>query len=86
MVAFVNYLFRIPRMVFLLSLIALACLPVALSSLVRDANIGLLLPLTLVGALLAWALANWQVHRTSVGIILLFLAPLALFVQVGQMG
>ncbi len=86
MEAFVNYLFRLPRMILLLSLIALACLPIALSNLVRDASASLLLPVTLFGALLAWGLAKWHLRKISVEIILLFLGPLALFVRIGQLG
>ncbi len=83
----ISRLFRVPRMFLLFfSLVALVCLPIALSSLVHDASIGLLLPLTLLGALLAWGLAQWKVRGLSSGIILLFLGPLVLFIRMGQMG
>ena len=52
----------------MLSLTALACLPIALSKLVRDAGVSLLLPLTFFGAVLAWALAGWGVRKLSSGI------------------
>ena len=83
--AILKRLFHIPEMIVLLSLIALACLPLALSNLVRDAGVSLLLPLTLLGALLAWALAKWRIRRLSSGIILLIAGPLALCVRIGQL-
>ena len=45
--------FRIQDLILGLSLMALACLPLALSEIVRDAGVSLLLPLTLIGAGLA---------------------------------
>jgi len=85
MEAFVIYLFRVPRMILLLSLAALACLPVTLYNLVRDLNLGLLLPPTLAGMLLAWSLAHWRVHRISAGIALLFTGPLLISMHIGQL-
>jgi hypothetical protein len=79
-------LFHFQEMILLLSLTALACLPIALSNLVRDASISLLLPITLIGTFLAWLLARWKVQKRSSGIILLFLGPLSLFIRIGQLG
>ncbi len=79
-------LFHIPEMIIVLSLMALACLPVALSNLVRDAGVTLLLPLTLLGALLAWALTTRNVKKFSSLIILLGIGPLAIFIRIGRMG
>jgi transglutaminase-like putative cysteine protease len=79
-------LFHFQEMILMLSLIALACLPISLSELVRDAGLSLLLPVTLIGTLLTWALANWKVRKLSSEIILLFLGPLALYIRIGQMG
>ena len=79
-------LFHFQEMILVLSLVALACLPIALSELIRDAGLSLLLPITLFGVILVWALAGWGVRKLSSGIILLFLGPLALFVRIGQLG
>ena len=79
-------LFHFQEMILLLSLATLACLPIALSNLVRDASITLLLPIMLIGVLLAWLLAGSKVQDRSAGIILLFLGPLSLFVRIGQLG
>ncbi len=79
-------LFHFQEMILLLSLTALACLPIALSNLVRDASIGLLLPITLIGTMIAWLLAGANIQNRSAGIILLFLGPLALFMRIGHLG
>jgi transglutaminase-like putative cysteine protease len=79
-------IFHIPEMIIVLSLTALACLPLALSNLVRDAGVTLLLPLTLIGALLAWALTTLNVKKISSLIILLGIGPLVLYLRIGQMG
>ena len=79
-------LFHFREMIFLLWLMALACLPIALSDLVRDAGLSLLLPLTLSGAILAWALAGLGVRKSLSGFALLLLGPLVLCVRIGQMG
>jgi transglutaminase-like putative cysteine protease len=79
-------LFHIPEMIILLSLIALACLPIALSNLVRDAGLSLLLPFTLSGTLLAWLLTAQNVRKTSSLIVLLGVGPLILFMRIGQLG
>ena len=78
--------FRIQDLILGHSLMALACLPLALSEIVRDAGVSLLLPLTLVGAGLAWLLAGWGVRRLFSGFVLLILGPLTLVVRIGQMG
>ena len=79
-------IFHIPEMIIILSLAALACLPLALGNLVRDAGVTLLLPLTLAGALLAWALTTLNVKKISSLIILLGIGPLVLYLRIGQMG
>jgi transglutaminase-like putative cysteine protease len=84
--AILRRLFHFREMILLLSLAALACLPVALSKIVRDAGLSLLLPLTLIGVLLAWALAVQGVRNYSSACILLILGPLALYVRIGQIG
>ena len=53
---FIRY-FHLQELIFVLSLMALACLPIALSELIRGAGTSLLLPLTLYGSILAWASA-----------------------------
>lgn len=73
-------------MIFLLSLMALACLPIALSDIVRDAGISLLLPLTLSGMILAWALAGLGARKLSSAVILLFLGPLTLYLRISRLG
>ena len=70
----------------MLSLMALACLPIALSDLVRDAGISLLLPLTLSGMILAWALAGLGARKLSSAVILLFLGPLTLYLRISRLG
>jgi len=79
-------LFHFQEMILILTLSALACLPLALSALVRDASVSLLLPLTLLGALLAWGLAQRNVRAFSSGIVLLVIGPLTLYIRIGQMG
>ena len=79
-------LLRPQGIIFILSLAALICLPIATSDLVRDAGMSLLLPITVIGILLAWSLAYWRVRIESSAFILLFLGPLALFIRIGQMG
>ena len=76
---------RMQDLTFGLSLLALICLPIALSEIVRDAGVSLLLPLTLIGAVLAWALAGWGVRKLFSGLILLLLGPLVLYVRIGQL-
>ncbi|MBC7877248.1 MAG: transglutaminase domain-containing protein [Anaerolineales bacterium] len=79
-------LFHFQEMILVLSLMALACLPSALSEIVRDAGVSLLIPLTLIGALIAWALATRNIDKTLSLFILVILGPLALYVRIGQMG
>jgi transglutaminase-like putative cysteine protease len=78
-------LFHFQEIIFLLTLMALVCLPIALSELVRDAVMSLLLPLTIFGAILAWALAIFGVRKSLSGFVLLILMPLALYVRISQM-
>ena len=73
MQAIFKRLFRIQEMILLLSLTALACLPIALSELVRDAGLSLLLPITLIGVILAWALAG--LGRAKIIIRIYFIVP-----------
>jgi hypothetical protein len=86
MQAIFKRIFHFQEMLLLLSLAALACLPIALSNLVRDASISLLLPVTLLGAFLAWTLARREMRPSSWRIILFFFGPLILFLYIGQMG
>ena len=79
-------LFHFREMILILTLSALACLPLALSALVRDASLSLLLPLTLLGALLAWGLAQLNARGLASAIVLLVIGPLALYVRIGQLG
>jgi hypothetical protein len=78
-------LLHFQEIILILALTALACLPVALSELVRDAGLSLLLPITIIGTALTWALTNWNVRKLSSGLILLFVGPLALYIRIGQM-
>ena len=80
----IRRVFHIKEMIFVFSLTALACLPLALRDLVRDAGVSLLMPLTLLGAILAWAFANWNVRRSIAVYSLAVLGPLALAVRIGQ--
>jgi transglutaminase-like putative cysteine protease len=79
-------LFHIQEMTFVLTLTALACLPIALSELIRDAGMSLLLPVTLFGAMLAWAFAGWRARKLLSALVLLTIGPLALYIRIGQMG
>jgi transglutaminase-like putative cysteine protease len=79
-------IFHFQEMLLLLSLAALACLPMALSNLVRDASLSLLLPVTLIGTWLAWLLARQNIRNSSTGILLFFFGPLTLFIYIGQLG
>jgi len=76
-------LFRIRGVNFLLSLMALACLPLALTNLLRGVDFNLLLPITLLGVFIALALSISKVKGISAGIILLGLGPLALIIRIG---
>ncbi len=86
MAALFKRLFHFHEMILLLSLAVLACVPIALSNLVRDAIISLLLPVTLLGMLLASALAKTGTRKFASGIILLLFGPLSLFVRIGHLG
>lgn len=86
MQAIFKRIFHFQEMLLLLSLSALACLPIALSNLVRDASVSLLLPVTLIGAFLAWTLTRGQMRASSWRILLFFFGPLILFMYIGQMG
>jgi transglutaminase-like putative cysteine protease len=79
-------IFHIPEMIIVLTLMALACLPLALSNIVRDAGVSLLLPLTLSAALVTWALANRKVRTISSLLLLLGVGPLILFIRISQTG
>ncbi len=79
-------LFQIHELILLLSLLALACLPIGLRGLVRDAGLSLLLPITLIGTLLTRQLTAWNVRKLFSGFALLILGPLVLYLRIGQMG
>jgi hypothetical protein len=70
----------------LLTLIALCCLPVALSTTVRDAALSLFLPITLFGAMFTWELAKTSINQVWLRIIILIICPIALFLRVGHLG
>lgn len=78
-------LFRVQEATLLLSLTALACLPLALSNLVRDAALSMLLPITALGWLIARGLSTSNARKIPAGIILLGLGPLALIIRIGGM-
>jgi hypothetical protein len=71
---------------FLLALTAAGCLPLALIKTLRDADLNLLLPITLLGMILAWRLGASKVRKLSAGILLLGVGPLSLTVHIGGMG
>jgi transglutaminase-like putative cysteine protease len=74
------------EMILMLALTALVCLPIALTELVGDAGLSLLLlPITIIGTLLTWALTNWNARKLSSGLILLFVGPLAIYIRIGQL-
>lgn len=78
-------LFHLQEMILVLSLIALACLPIALGKQVRDAGVSLLLPLTLIGAILSWLLIVWNVRKLLSGFALLILGPMVLYIRIGRL-
>jgi transglutaminase-like putative cysteine protease len=79
-------LFHIQGITLVLALMALACLPIALNKLVRDAGMSLLLPLTVFGMILAWMLRGLKVRKYLSGFVLLILGPMVLYARIGQMG
>jgi len=83
--AILKRLFHFQGIILMLALAALVCLPTALNELVRDAGVSLLLPITIIGTLLAWALTNWNAQKLSSGLTLFFVGPLALYIRIGQM-
>ena len=84
--AFFKRILQLRELILILSLVELACLPIALSELIRDAGMSLLLPITLCGAVLAWALTSRGVRESLSGFALLILGPLALYIRIGQAG
>ncbi len=76
-------LFQIRGASFLLSLAVLACLPLALTNLLRGVDLKLLLPITLLGTFIALGLSIAKVKRISAGIIFLVFGPAALIVRIG---
>ena len=76
-------LFQIRSASLLLSLAVLACLPLALTNLLRGVDLKLLLPITLLGIFIALGLSIAKVKRMSAGIILLLFGPVALTVRIG---
>lgn len=76
-------LFRIHGVNFFLSLWMLSCLPWALSDLLRGVDLGLFLPITLLGILIALGVNTAYVKKSSAGVILLGIGPLILIIRVG---
>ncbi len=72
--------------ILLLTLTALACLPISLGKVVRDAASSLLLPVTIVAVLLAFGLASVNIKNTPAGFILIVCGPLVLFIRIAQIG
>lgn len=70
---------------FLLALTAVGCLPLALIKTLRDADLSLLLLISLSGVILAWGLGASKVRKLSAGILLLGFGPLSLTVYIGGM-
>jgi hypothetical protein len=79
-------LFTRENSIFLLTLTALVCLPVALLKVIRDAAATLLLPVTILSAVLAFGLASASIKKNWAAFILLACGPLLLFIRVAQMG
>ncbi len=72
--------------ILLLTLTSLVCLPFALREAVRDAASSLLLPVTILAALLAFGLASLNINRRWAAFILLVCGPLILFTRIAHMG
>ena len=72
--------------ILLLMLTALACLPISLGKIVRDATSSLLLPVTILAGLLAFVLASVNIKNTRAGFILIGSGPLMLFIRIAEIG
>ncbi|HEY6074464.1 MAG TPA: hypothetical protein VIV15_14015, partial [Anaerolineales bacterium] len=68
-----------------LTLAALACLPLAARRLLPDAGVSLLLPVTLIGGLLAWAVTSLRAGDRWKRFLLAGIAPALLVVYVGRL-
>lgn len=77
--------FHLREMMFLLSLCAVMCLPIALQDILRDANVNLLVPVALLGMLFASFIAFWNLNKVLTSFLLLTLSPLTLFIHLGRM-
>ncbi len=83
--SFLKGLIRIQETGVLLSVITLACLPLALINTLSGVDLNLLLPITLFGAFIALWLSKSKVKRISAGVILLGFGPLVLIIRIGGM-
>ncbi len=72
--------------ILLLMLTALACLPISLGKIVRDATSSLLLPVTILAGLLAFVLASVNIKNTRAGFILIGGGPLMLLIRIAEIG
>ena len=84
--ALLKRIFTRQGIMLLLTMTALCCLPIALSGTVRDAAISLLLPATLLSALIAWGLGLARANKVLAGFIMILAGPLLLYIRVGQLG
>ena len=76
-------IFRIQDAGILLSIVMLACLPWALTNLLRGVDLSLLLPITVFGTFIAMGMSTSKIKRVSAAIILLGFGPLVLIVRIG---
>ena len=71
--------------ILLLTLTALVCLPFALQKVARDSALSLLLPVTILGVLLAFTLVSLNTKNNWAVFILVGGGPLLLFLRIGQL-
>ena len=72
--------------ILILTLTALACLPIALQKVLSDSALSLLFPVTILSAFTAYELASSGIRKIWALLILLFLGPLILYIRIAQVG
>lgn len=72
--------------ILLLTLTVVACLPISLRKTIPDAASSLLLPVTILAALLAFGLASADIRKTWAGLLLIAGGPILLFIRIARVG
>ncbi len=86
MIALLQRLSTRQNSILLLTLASLVCLPIGLQKLAPDAALSLLLPVTVLSALLAYGLATANIKKNWGLFILFACGPLILFIRIAQLG